>query len=124
MKTNLPKITAQKSPSARGRWARRKGAQFERDIANRLKPIFPNARRHLENHENDAALGADIMGTGRYRFQLKKLKRYAPITAIFEVKAVREVGECPILLTAGDNEEIMAVLPFEELLYLLKAVVR
>jgi hypothetical protein len=101
-----------------GRGARRKGLAFEREIANRLKEVFPDARRHLENHEDDAANGADLIHTGSYRFQLKKLKAYAPINAIKQV--VPEFGQVPILVTAGDFLEPMAVLPFDELLRLLK----
>lgn len=111
--------------SKRGRNSRRKGAQFERDVANALRLVWPYARRHLENHEDDAAEGRDLMNTGDYRFQLKKLKNYAPINCIKEVKTIRELGEIPVLVTAGNGTEPMAVLPFEELIRLfLKAGIR
>ena len=98
----------------------KKGKAFERDIAVALRPVFPKARRHLENHEDDAARGADLIFTGPYRFQLKKLKKYAPITCIEELTVDRMLGEIPVLITAGDFLEPMVVMPFEEFLKILK----
>lgn len=100
--------------------ARRKGHQFERDIANRLKEVFPNARRHLE-YQSACANGMDIANTEPYFFQCKKLKKYASITCIEEVKCDEALGDIPVLVTAGDGKPIMAVLPFEELIRLFKA---
>lgn len=98
-----------------GAYSRRKGHSFEREIAIRLRSVFPKVRRHLENHEDDAAEGVDLMNTGPYGFQLKKLKNYAPINAIKQVKR-----KCvPVLVTAGDREEVMAVLPFSHFLALI-----
>lgn len=98
----------------------KKGKSFERHIASELRVVFPKARRHLENHEEDAARGADLIFTGPYRFQLKKLKKYAPVTCIEELTVDRMLGEIPVLVTAGDFLEPMAVLPFEEFLKILK----
>jgi hypothetical protein len=109
-----------KTKSQLGKLSRRKGHQFERDIANKLKEIWPNARRHLENHEDDAKEGKDLLGTGDFKFQLKRLKRYAPINCIDELKVDRLLGDVPILITAGNNLEAMAVMPFDDLVWLLK----
>lgn len=102
-----------------GAYSRRKGHNFEREIANQLKPIFPKVRRQLEYHWDDCR-GVDLMHTGEYRFQCKKLKRYASIATIDEVQYDRMVGEVPVLVTAGDGLTPMAVLPFEDFLQLLK----
>lgn len=102
----------------KGRHARRKGHQFERDIAIRLRLKFPNARRQLE-YQIDDCKGVDIQNTGRYKIQCKKMRKYAPITAIFEVKCERGLGDIPVLVTAGDGLEPMAILPLEEFLRLL-----
>lgn len=101
-----------------GARSRRKGHSFERSVAILLRSIFPNARRQLEYHEDDC-LGVDIQNTGHYRIQCKKLKKYAPITAITEVQCARELGEIPVLVTAGDGLEPMAVLPFDDFLKLI-----
>jgi hypothetical protein len=98
-----------------GAYARRKGHDFERWVANELRVVFPKARRHLENHEDDAKQGVDLMGTGGYCFQLKKLKAYAPINNIRQIKK----AGTPVLVTAGDGLEPMAVLPFKVFVRLL-----
>lgn len=101
--------------SKRCRNNRRRGHSFERLIANMFKAIFPKAARLLEYQEG---FGVDIMNTGVYDIQCKRLKKYASITKIEEVPAV--IGRIPILITKGDNKPIMAVLPLEHLLELIK----
>lgn len=101
-----------------GRWGRTKGLSFERKIAILLRPIFPKARRHLE-YQDAEANGCDLVETGHYKIQCKKLKKYSSITAIQEVQCSRELGEVPVLITAGDNQEPMAVLPLSEFLKLI-----
>lgn len=102
-----------------GKYSRRKGHQFERDIANQLKDIFPEARRQLEYHSADAN-GVDIQNTESFFFQCKKYKSYVPCTKINEIRCDRSLGEVPILVTAGDNLEPLAVLPFKDLLNLIR----
>lgn len=102
-----------------GKSARTKGHSFERFVAIKLREIYPNARRQLE-YQIDDCNGVDISGTGQFKFQCKKLKKYASINAIKEIQCETILGEVPILVTAGDHETVMAVLPFEELLRLLK----
>lgn len=104
----------------RGRASRTKGHSFEREIAARMREVYPNARRQLEYHTDDAK-GRDIQCTGRLAIQCKRFKTYAPITAIFEVQIEPMLGDVPMLVTAGDRQPAMAVLPFEDFLRLLKA---
>jgi hypothetical protein len=99
--------------------ARRKGHSFEREVAILLRNAFPKARRHLE-YQAIEANGVDITGTGFYRFQCKRLKKYASITAINEIDYSEFMGEVPVLVTKGDKTPIMAVLPFDELLRLIE----
>lgn len=101
-----------------GKRSRNKGHSFERKIAQELRKIFPEVGRQLE-FQKDCAKGIDLRGTGCFKFQCKKLKRYAPITAIFEVDCEEELGDIPILVTAGDFQRSMAVLPFEYLVELI-----
>ncbi len=99
--------------------SRTKGHSFERFIANTLRGLFPNARRQLEYHSADCN-GVDIMHTGPFKIQCKKLKKYSPITAIEEVKCDRSAGDIPVLVTAGDNLEAMVVLPLSDFIKLLE----
>lgn len=102
-----------------GRRSRTKGHQFERDIAIELRPIFPDSRRHLEYHSRDAN-GVDLVETGRLKIQCKKLKKYAPLTAIKQIKCARDLGDVPVLITAGDNQEPLAALPLSDFIELLR----
>ena len=108
-----------RNSSANGRRSRRKGHNFEREVAIRFREVgFSDARRHLE-YQDEEANGVDLINTGCYRVQCKKLRKYAPITAIEEVTADEFLGEVPVLVTAGDNQRPVAVLPLEEFLRLI-----
>lgn len=99
--------------------SRLKGKSFELKIANFLKPIYPNCRRLLENHADDAQ-GVDLLHTGPYRIQCKSYRQYAPLTKIEEVQCDEMMGEVPLLVTKGNNKRILVAMPIEEFLRLLK----
>ena len=99
--------------------SRTKGHSFEREIAVALRGVFPGARRHLEYHEDDAN-GVDLIGTGRFKFQCKRLRKYASITKIDEIMCEPAFGDVPVLVTKGDGTPIMAVLAFADLLDLIR----
>ncbi len=103
-----------------GKLSRTKGHSFEREIAKALRKIFPKARRHLENHEEDAANGADLIFTGKYRIQCKRGRKPSSLSAIKQVKADEMFGEVPILVTQGDRERILVAMPWEEFLRLIQ----
>lgn len=98
--------------------SRRKGHGFEREIAIKLRHIFPNARRHLE-YQDQEANGVDLAETGPLQIQCKKLKKYAPLTAIQEIK-FDPIG-IPVLVTAADREPILIAMHLNDFLPMLKA---
>lgn len=112
-----------RSKSQNGRRSRRKGHQFEREIAIALRPVFPAARRHLE-YQDAEANGVDLVETGNFRFQCKKLKQYAPVTAINEIICDRMLGDVPVLVTQGDSLPPIAVLHFDDFLTILTRYVK
>ena len=99
--------------------SRRKGHSFERLVANLLKPLYPNARRHLEFQVGEAN-GVDISNTGSYKIQCKRLAKYAPVTCIEEVQCCEELGDVPVLITAGNEKRAVAVIPLEEFIRLVR----
>lgn len=113
--------TMKKRPKNPGRHARTKGHSFERAVAVLLRPVFPNARRHLEYHARDAN-GVDLDHTGRFKIQCKKLKKYAGLNRIKEIKYADWSNEIPVLVTAGDNQMPLAALPLDALIELLLQV--
>jgi hypothetical protein len=99
---------------------RAKGHGFEREIANRLKEFFPEARRLLEYHQADCS-GVDIMHTGHYRIQCKRTKTYCSLSKIEEVVCDEDfLGEVPVLITKADRGRTLVSLPLEEFLRLLR----
>lgn len=103
--------------------ARRKGHQFERETAIRLRKIFPNAKRQLE-YQEDQCNGVDIANTAHFKFQCKKFSQYVSINTIREIKCAEELGDVPVLVTAGDAQRAMAVLPFDDFLNLLHSALK
>jgi hypothetical protein len=103
--------------------SREKGHSFERAIANEFKKVFPGAKRHLEYQTVSAALGIDIVDTGDYRVQCKRLALYANPSRIFEIRIDPE-RDGPdltrILVTKADRMPTLAVLPFEKLMQLIE----
>lgn len=106
-----------------GKYQRKKGHQFERDIAIKFREIFPGARRHLE-YQDGECFGVDLAKTDPYKVQCKKLAQYASVNTIFEVQCDEMLGDVPVLVTAGDNKPAMAVIPLDEFLRLLKRLYR
>jgi hypothetical protein len=115
----MAKKTTEKKRKISHAGARQKGLSFERKIANDLRVVFPNAARQLE-FQKDCAKGIDLRETGRFKFQCKKLKAYAPITCLSEVVCDSALGDIAVLVTAGDNKPPVAVLSFEDFLELLQ----
>lgn len=54
---------AKRTRSQNGRRSRAKGAQWERDVVNMLRAIYPGASRNLAQTRSAAREGPDILGT-------------------------------------------------------------
>lgn len=103
-----------------GKTSRTKGLNFEREIANSLKHIFPDASRQLEFQENEAR-GVDLKGTGHWAIQCKVRKtRHVPMATINEIKALPH--EIPLLISKVNRGQTLCVLPWKNLLTLLEQV--
>lgn len=100
-----------------GKKSRTKGHGYEREIANKLKPLFPDARRHLEYQTGAAELGIDLINTGNLLIQCKRYKTYVPITKIKEIKEAS--GKIPVLVTKADRQPDMVVLKLDDFLSIL-----
>jgi hypothetical protein len=95
-----------------GKTSRTKGHSFERDIAIKLRGVFPKACRQLEYQEG---LGVDLANTGVMRIQCKAYKKYAPLAKI------EEAGDTgiPALVTKGDRKPILIALRLDDFLAIL-----
>ena len=108
-----------RNASQRGKFSRVKGRAFEQEIARRFRVVFKDAKRHLE-FQTQEAHGVDLDNTGVYRVQCKRGRRYASLSAMKEICYAPELGEVPVLVTQGDHQDVLAVLPFEDFLRLLQ----
>lgn len=96
--------------------SRTKGHSFERDVARRLHPIFPDARRQLEYQEG---LGIDLTNTGNLAIQCKRYKKYVNPSMIEEVP---EGDHIPVLITQADRKKPIACLYLDDLIKILADV--
>lgn len=98
--------------------SRTKGHGFEREIANLLKEVFPNAKRHLE-YQFQEATGIDLDGTDNWDFQCKRGRRYASTNKILEIKSDRHIRK-HALISKADQSPIMVTMYFDDFIQLLK----
>ena len=118
-KNSQSEISSKRSKT--GKTAVQKGKQFERELANILGHIFPDAARHLEYQAFEASEGVDLQGTDIFKIQAKNRQGYAPISKIFEVKKLNE-GDIPVLITKGNRLPPMAVVPLSDFIYLVEVL--
>lgn len=101
-----------------GKMQRSKGARYEREIANKLKRIFPNARRKVTNH-TAAENGVDLAETGSLHIQTKKWAKYPPATKINEIQPDDGIH---VFVAGADYKPDLVVLYFEDFLRILEDV--
>jgi hypothetical protein len=97
---------------------RDKGKRGELEAAKLLQRVYPDACRKVANdinHEN----GVDLDNTGALRVQVKRHKRPASVSALFEI---RDPEGIHVLLTRGDNGEWLAVMKARDLLDIIEDV--
>lgn len=97
-----------------------KGKQFEREVANALGHIFPEAERNLE-YQSSKCVGVDLAGTEPFLIQCKNHQNYKSVGTIKEI-IIQKDTDIPVLITKGVRQKAMAVLPFEKLVTLLEVV--
>lgn len=104
-----------KDKSAQGRASRRKGHNFEREVAKRFRALYPGTMRQLEYQQG---LGVDVPA-GPFDIQCKRGKQYAPITKINEIPATERI---PMLVTKGDLQPTMVALRLDDFIDILKDI--
>ena len=100
--------------------ARKKGLQFEREVANDIGHIYPEAKRNLEYQADSAQEGKDISNTGPYAIQCKNHQNYVPIKTIKEIE--RTEDNRPVLVTKGNKMEPVVVMYFSDWVKMLEEI--
>jgi hypothetical protein len=96
-----------------GKTARRKGHNFEREVANLLKTYFPDAKRQLEYQEG---LGYDIANTGELSIQCKVGKSFKIEKALGEAVRPKFI---PVAITKRDREDIVVSMYWKDFEFFL-----
>lgn len=96
-----------------GKTARRKGHNFEREIAKLLRHYYPNAKRQLEYQEG---VGFDIAETGDLSVQCKVGKSFKIEKAL---KEAERSGKIAMAITKRDREDIVVSLYWKDFEYFL-----
>jgi hypothetical protein len=98
---------------AGGKTARRKGHNFEREVAIMFRPYFPDAKRQLEYQEG---LGYDIQGTGDLSIQCKVGKSFKIEKAL---KEAEQPNKIPVAITKKDREDIVVSMYWKDFEFFL-----
>lgn len=96
-----------------GKTSRRKGHNFEREVAIMLRQYFPDAKRQLEYQEG---LGYDIANTGEFSIQCKKGTSFKIEKAL---KQAERKGFIATAITKRDREEIVVSMYWKDFEYFL-----
>jgi hypothetical protein len=96
-----------------GKTSRRKGHNFEREVAIMLRPYYPNAKRQLEYQEG---LGYDIQGTDNLSIQCKKGSSFKIEKAL---KQAERDNFIPVAITKRDREDIVVSMYWKDFEYFL-----
>lgn len=96
-----------------GKTARRKGHNFEREVAKLLRQYYPNAKRQLEYQEG---VGFDIAETGDLSVQCKVGKSFKIEKALKEAERPDKI---PMAITKRDREDIVVSLYWKDFEFFL-----
>lgn len=100
-----------------GKMQRTKGAGFERKIAKVFRELYPDAKRNLEYQGELGELGTDVIA-GPFRIQCKRMREYAPVNKINEVRT--DINTVSLLITKADRKEAVVVLSLTNFMKILK----
>lgn len=101
-----------------GKTARTKGHNFEREVANMLKPYYPDAKRQLEYQEG---LGYDIQNTGNLSIQCKIGKSFKIEKALKEAIQPKKIA---VAITKQDREDIVVSMYWKDFEYFLAEYIK
>lgn len=103
-----------------GRGARRKGLQFERDIAIKLREFWPEAKRGIQTQENRKVPDVDYTP---YWIECKKGVATSPKSAYKQAlrdKGIAEDDREILVITKDDRDETLATMRLDYFLHILR----
>lgn len=100
-----------------GRRSRTKGASFERWVANRLKPYYPNAKRGIGQARSSSEV-SDVEGTD-FWIECKRHKKPS-IPAAWKQAEEATDGRPLLVVTKADQGPVLVTMSLDEFCLLLK----
>lgn len=89
--------------------SRRKGASGEREAAELLRSVFPNADRAPMQARGAKRDGCEVVGTP-FHVEVKRSKTASPAAAMRQAMRDRKGETVPLVLTRRDREEWLVTL--------------
>ncbi len=91
--------------------SRRKGHNFEREIARELREIFPKARRGLQYQDGQQC--ADVEGTP-FHIECKRGVKPNPRAALEQALNDAQPGRVPLVIIKDDRKEPFMLMPWAD----------
>lgn len=104
-----------------GAMQRRKGAVGEREVAEMLRAVFPNARRRACGEESQCDQGRDLDGTPGYVVQCQSSNAPTIERKLREAVGAAKAGEVPLAFTRRTRGEWIVTLRASDFLAILLA---
>lgn len=97
--------------------SRKKGHDWEREVANKLKEIDPTAKRNLEYQEGSMDIGTQLP----FAIQCKCMANPSVYFVFRQAKeGAKKVNKIPVAIIKRTNKETIAVMELEDWLKLVK----
>lgn len=100
-----------------GMKSRRKGKVGERELANAMRSVFPEACRNIQSR---GAEDADVVNCGAFFFEAKRQKRANVRAALRQAVNDAPPGRVPVVYIRDDREEAFIAMRFEDWLELVR----
>lgn len=111
-----------------GSYARQKGHSFERSVAQQFREAgFTRAKTSRQTSRLADDCKIDITGVLPYAPQCKNMQGFASANEVGRIDVETYAAEieqdatklCPLVITKAKNKEVMAILPWKDLLQLI-----
>lgn len=93
---------------------------FERTVAEKMRTVFPNAKRHLE-FQSQEAKGVDLDHTGPFQVQCKALHASPNVPKVFSEFTDLSQEQIPVIAFKVDGKGTYMAFRFDDALRLMKA---
>lgn len=99
--------------------SRTKGHGFERNIAAKLREIWPHCMTSRAGNPQADQMGVDLINTGQFNFQLKAMERSPTYHSILD--QMPKDGNYNVILHKRNRKGIIAVMDFDDFIEIIQS---